>query len=84
MLHKYRNSQEIGDKIEYRYGKAEVEVPEFTEYTTEIGGTEHVGKGIINCGDIEIQNKHECGIKETRIMKVKSGTEKEEIIEQHL
>lgn len=41
-------------------------------------------KGIINRGDVEIQKKHDCGIKETRIMKVKSGTEKEEIIEQHL
>ena len=39
---------------------------------------------IINLGDVEIQNKHECGIKKTRIMTVKAGTEKEEIIEQHL
>ena len=65
----------IGEEVKYRYGKINIEMSVFMDDIATAGKAEHIRKGINNCESMEKEKKISFGLKETKYMIDKTGTE---------
>ena len=71
----------IGEEVKYRYGKINIGMSVFMDDIATASKAEHIRKGINNCARMEKEKKIIFGLKKTKYMIVKTGTEEEEINE---
>ena len=67
----------IGEEVKYSYGKINIGMPVFID---EADKAEHIRKSIKNCAKMEKEKKISFGLKKTKYMIIKTGTEKEKEI----
>ena len=70
----------IGEEVKYSYGKINIGMPVFIDDIVTADKAEHIRKSIKNCAKMEKEKKISFGLKKTKYMIVKTGTEKEKEI----
>ena len=73
---------EVGEEVKYQYGSIQIGMSIYMDDISAAGGAEQIRKGIRNCARMEVEKKMKYGLKKTRYMIMKTGNEKEEIIEE--
>ena len=65
----------IGEEVKYSYGKINIGMPVYMDDIATAGKAEHIKKGINKCARMEKEKKISFGLKKTKYMIVKTGTE---------
>ena len=72
---------EIGEKVIYECGNIEIGMPVFMDDIAAIGGADTIRKRIRNCRKMETEKKIQYGLKKTKYLTIRTGREKQELIE---
>ena len=70
----------IGETLQYSYGKVDIGMPVYIDDIAAAGGIAESRKRIRNCTKMEKEKKMRYGLKKTKYMMVKTGKEREEIV----
>ena len=71
----------IGETVQYSYGKVDIGMSVYMDDIAAAGGIAEIRKGIRNCAKMEKEKKMRYGPKKTKYMMVKTGKEREEIVQ---
>ena len=72
----------IGETVQYSYGKINIGMSVYMDNIAAAGGIAEIRKGISNCAKMEKEKKMRYGLKKTKYMIVKTGKEREEIVQE--
>ena len=72
----------IGETVQYSYGKVDIGMSVYMDDIVAAGEIAEIRKGIRNCPNTEKEKKMRYGLKKTKYMMVKTGKEKEEIVQE--
>ena len=73
----------IGETVQYSYGKVDIGISVYMDDIAAAGGIAfQIRKGIRNCAKMEKEMKMRYGPKKTKYMMVKTGKEREEIVQE--
>ena len=70
--------------MQYRYGKIDIRMSVYMDDIAAAGGVAKIRKRIRNCAKMEKQKKIRYGPKKTKYMMVKTGKEREEIVQENV
>ena len=71
----------IGKTVQYSYRKVDIGMSVYMDDTAAAGGIAEIRKGIRNCAKMEKEKKMRYGPKKTKYMMVKTGKEREGIVQ---
>ena len=74
----------IGETVQYSYGKVDIGMSIYMDDIAAAGGIAEIRKGIRNCAKMEKEKKMRYGLKKTKYMMVKTGKEREEIVQENV
>ena len=72
----------IGETVQYSYGKVDIGMSVYMDDIAAAGGITEIWKGMRNCAKMEKEKKMRYGPKKTKYMMVKTGKEREEIVQE--
>ena len=75
---------EIGEKVICKYGNIEIGIPVFMDDIAAIRGADTIIKRIRNCRKMETEKKIQYGLKKTKHLTIRTGREKQELIEKEV
>ena len=70
----------IGETLQYSYGKVDIGMPVYIDDIAAAGGIAESRKGIRNCTKMKNEKKMRYGLEKTKYTMVKTGKEREEIV----
>ena len=71
----------IGETVQYSYGKVDIGMSVYMDDIAAVGGIAEIRTGIRNCAKTEKEKKMRYGLTKTKHMTVKTGKEREEIVQ---
>ena len=74
----------IGETVQYSCRKSDIGMSVYMDGIAASGGIAEIRKGLRNCAKMEKETKMRYGLKKTKYMMVKTGTKREEIVQENV